>query len=315
MKYIVALKEPLGRKLLRYALWTLLLLGAAAILGWGGIKVAQYASAYRLRERVEQLALVSPSDALESARELVRREPTNANRILLARIALQASDVNQAAQALKSLTTIVTGTPLSFALKADVAVRIAPEELPSFIEFLNRVSPSSDAERFWVAWACLDSGVPELRPVASRLLNRISDKAFKNRAALLRLKLTLLNADKSEAAERAEALMGRALPPTDAVELLSIAESLGIPEAADYRSSLKLQSRNDDALRDRLGAYLKTHAARAVEAPPPAASEAPASNAQPQAPATEPVAEPIKASDPASTPKAADATSEQAVAE
>jgi hypothetical protein len=237
MKIIVALKEPLWRRLLRYGLWIAILVAISVGVYFASTTARDWYAQTQKVKQIQSYEVFQPQKALSKATQLARIAPSAAHRTLLARVAFEAGEYDLAQQ---TLNLLPSGKSVEIlALRAATAARLNSPDFETFAQELKKAAPAADSERYWGAWGCLASESEDLRPVATRFLARLDSPHYKNRAALLRLQIAILDNEHDEAIARARALLDKPLPPTEAVELMIVAQWLDLPEEPAYRASLQ----------------------------------------------------------------------------
>lgn len=243
MKYSFELKEPLYRRLIRYALWILI---AAAV--FAGLNAAVRFAGQKITESTlmaGQLTPEGPEESLTAAEKWLATDPSDDKRTQLVRVAVQAQAWQLADLLMDDLRPAKTAA--TQALEVIVAAQTAPETLAAAIDNLKAI-PQNDTERLLLAQAAVVSGNKGLQTLARRGLHQISDKTNRDRAALWLAEMAQAAGEPSQARDLAGKLLEKNLPPDAALTLLKLTETLKMPEAADYRSSLKMQARTRPAL-------------------------------------------------------------------
>lgn len=251
MKYSFELKEPLYRRLIRYALWALIVAAAAAAVQWSVRAVGQKINENSLG--AGNLSLSSPQETLSAAEKIWASDPSDDKRVQLIGVAVQTQQWPLADLLMDGLRPPKTAA--AQALEVIIAAQVAPETLPAAVEVFKAI-PQNDTERWLLAQAALTSGDKDLQNLARRSLHQLSAKPAKDRAALLLAQMAEKSGDNNQARELAGKLLEKNLPPNQAMELLTLVEKLKMPEAADYRSSLKMQARTRPTLAVALAQHL-----------------------------------------------------------
>jgi hypothetical protein len=246
MEIIVALKEPLWRRCLRYGLWIVIFAGVAVGLYLAAAIGRDLYAQNQQVAQIETAEIFLPQKALAEALELEHRAPSDSHRALLARVAFEAGNYNLAQKTLEQLSDQKSVALL--ALRAATAAKLSATDFESIAGQLQKAAPATDSERYWGAWGCLASECPQLRTTATRFLAHLDSPSYKNRAAFLRLQIALLDNELDEARARTKALFGKPLPPSEAVGLMIIAQWLDLPEARAYRAMLEKRAAKDSFL-------------------------------------------------------------------
>lgn len=245
MKYSFELKEPLPRKLLRYALWAILITGFLALVVNGAQILQRMMTERSLNHSAGELAEISPEEAVNVAEKLNTAAPSENTRLRLIRVAAQAQQWQLADILLDEFRP--ANNFRAQALDVIVSLHVAPETLKKAVENLKAI-PQNDDERILLAQAAVESGDRDLQTLARRALRQLESDLFKNRASLLLARMAMNSDEPGQAKDLAVKLLEKKLPASDAVELLKICETLQMPEANDYRSSLKMAARTNPAL-------------------------------------------------------------------
>lgn len=242
MKYSFELKEPLPRKLLRYALWTILMLGALALV----VNSAQMAQKFLAERTIGQgSANVSPEDALNVAEKLSEVSPSDNTRLRLIRVAAENRRWELADMLMDEYRPATVFK--AQALEVMISMREARDNLKEAVEGLRAI-PQNDDERILLAQAAVASGDRNLQNLAKRALRQLESELFKNKASLLLARMAVMAGEPQQAKELAARLLEKNLSPNEAVELLKLCEELRMTETNDFRSSLKMAARNSPAL-------------------------------------------------------------------
>jgi hypothetical protein len=258
VRYIVELKEPPWRRLLRHCLWAFLIIAAVALVVSTTTGIIRYMAERQVRLSAGALAQYSPAQAVIIAERLYRQAPADATLLSWIKIASRAQAWELAdfiIEPLRGANDLRTQ-----AYNITILANRAPEVMAEAIAQLQTKSPNNSEEQLMlIRVAALQNTPDDLRQKAMHESQKLEAGPLRDRARLINAQLAIKSGDNSRAGELAAGLVGRNLDPRESVELLRLLENLQRPESDEYRSALRVRARSSVPMALLMSEYLRLY--------------------------------------------------------